>query len=174
MQSLLADGHEMTSVSNSLKFSSNSQNRSIETVNLSQTNNYLVVCGSQLLWNGNVDELKQFTTNVLNMSGKWKSPGGDVKMFTSLNEEFIFKWNGIKSRKIIIIKDTEHMVFETMRSLSYEENTSNSEAHNEEPDDHVFEAVSLDLPSQIRSDSDKHFPPPAQVVPYFLKCSTRM
>jgi hypothetical protein len=40
--------------------------------------------------------------------GKWKSPGGDVKLFTSSNEELVFKWQGLKRKKIEIVKDRDN------------------------------------------------------------------
>jgi hypothetical protein len=59
-----------------LKFERKSDITSIE-------NSHLVVCGPQLIWKGNIQELRHFTLDVLKLTGKWKSPGGDVKMFTA-------------------------------------------------------------------------------------------
>jgi hypothetical protein len=42
-------------------------------------NSHLVVCGPQLIWKGNIQELRHFTLDVLKLTGKWKSPCGDVK-----------------------------------------------------------------------------------------------
>ncbi|CAB4036347.1 dispatched homolog 1 isoform X1 [Paramuricea clavata] len=40
-------------------------------------NSHLVVCGPQLIWKGNIQELKHFTLDVLKLTGNWESPGGD-------------------------------------------------------------------------------------------------
>ena len=67
-------------------------------------NSHLVVCGPQIIWKGNTQELRHFTSDVLKLTGKWKSPGGDVKMFTASDEKFVFKWQGSKKKKIEIVK----------------------------------------------------------------------
>ena len=38
------------------------------------------------------EDLKRFVTKALNLKGKWKAPGGDVKIFKSEGEEYIIKW----------------------------------------------------------------------------------
>ena len=76
---------------------------------------YLNKEDSKLKWIGDLDSLKYFTANELNLSGKWSSPGGDTKAFTSesdaSNESEIIKikWNqgkkfllflGVKAKQI--------------------------------------------------------------------------
>lgn len=39
------------------------------------------------------------------MSGKWTSPGGEVKLFTNVN--FRLKWQGSSTKRLVIIKDDE-------------------------------------------------------------------
>ena len=82
---------------------SNSRSKSaddaLECGKLSSKNNHLVICGSQLSWKGDIEGLKDFTRNVLKMTGRWKSPGGEVKAFYSSHEELIFKWQGLKKEK---------------------------------------------------------------------------
>ena len=46
----------------------------------------------RLYWDGTLSELKQFITEELKLSGTWKSPGGDIKLFT--NESLWLKWQG--------------------------------------------------------------------------------
>ena len=58
-----------------------SDNESDQIDKLSARNNSLVVCGHQLSWEGNIEQLKHFTCTVLKLTGKWKSLGGDVKIF---------------------------------------------------------------------------------------------
>ena len=48
--------------------------------------------GKRVHWDGTLSELKQIVTEELKLSGTWKSPGVDVKLFTT---EFLsLKWQG--------------------------------------------------------------------------------
>ena len=40
----------------------------------------------KLKWNGDIEPLRYFIVNELNLSGKWSSPGGEVKLFTNEDE----------------------------------------------------------------------------------------
>ena len=84
----------------------------LESNKLSSKNN-LVICGSQLSWKG---DLKYFTRNVLKMTGRWKSPGGEVKAFYNSNEELVFKWQDAKRKKIEIIKDRKNELLKNLKS----------------------------------------------------------
>ena len=45
----------------------------------------------------------RFVTEALNLKGKWKFPGGDVKMFASEGEEeYIIKCRVPRSQKLVI------------------------------------------------------------------------
>ena len=56
--------------------------------------------GKRLYLDGTLSELKQFVTEDLKLSGTWKSPGGDVKLFTT---EFLsVKWQGKRKKWITI------------------------------------------------------------------------
>ena len=45
---------------------------------------------SKLKWSGDLESLKRFIADELNLSGrKWSSPGGDVKVFTNTNTNII-------------------------------------------------------------------------------------
>ena len=59
----------------------------------------------EYFWNGSVRELKSFVENDLGLSGKWTSPGGEVKLFT--NTDFRLKWQGSSIKRLVIIKDDE-------------------------------------------------------------------
>ena len=41
---------------------------------------------SKLKWNSDLEPFKCFIANKINLSGKWSSPGGEVKLFTNENE----------------------------------------------------------------------------------------
>ena len=48
--------------------------------------NYFSIEDSKLRWTGDLDELKYFVANELKLTGKWTSPGGDVKAFSNDND----------------------------------------------------------------------------------------
>ena len=53
--------------------------------NTASLNSLIGTDGSKLKWNGNLDSLKLFVQSSLNLTGKWSSPGGSTKQFTSDN-----------------------------------------------------------------------------------------
>ena len=58
------------------------------------------------LWLKTFEELERFVLEALNLKGKWKSPGGDVKVFKSEGEgEYMIKWRGPRSKKLVIQSD---------------------------------------------------------------------
>ena len=54
----------------------------------------------KLYWDNTIDDLKQFVSGKLKLSGKWSSPGGEVKLFTS--DSLSLKWQG-KTKKLITV-----------------------------------------------------------------------
>ena len=56
--------------------------------------------GERIYWDGTLCKLKQFVSEELNLSGTWKSPGGEVKQFISCS--LSLKWQG-KTKKWIIV-----------------------------------------------------------------------
>jgi hypothetical protein len=62
--------------------------------------------GETYRWLKTFEDLKCFINEVLNIKGRWKSPGGDVKVFRSDGEgEFVIKWHGPRLKKLIIQSD---------------------------------------------------------------------
>ncbi|CAB3992225.1 ---NA---, partial [Paramuricea clavata] len=62
--------------------------------------------GETYRWLKTFEDLKCFINEALNIKGRWKSPGGDVKVFRSDGEgEFVIKWHGPRSKKLIIQSD---------------------------------------------------------------------
>ena len=59
----------------------------------------------EYFWNGSLSELKSFVENNLGLSGKWTSPGGEVKLFANAN--FRMRWQGSSIKRLVIIKDDE-------------------------------------------------------------------
>ena len=65
---------------------------------------YFCIEDSKLKWLGDMESLKRFVADDLNLSGKWSSPGGDVRAFTNEKEISIegdivkIKWNKGKKK----------------------------------------------------------------------------
>ena len=79
-------------------------------------------------WTGSLDELKQFVDKNLEITRKWSSPGGNVKLFTATDSNFIIKWNGPRSQKLTIEADNcDHYLegkFEKLSVRSQDEQVS--------------------------------------------------
>ena len=134
-------------------FRSKSVDDALESDKLSSKNTLLVICGSQLSWKGEIEclkTLKDFTRNVLKMTGRWKSPSSEVKAFYNSNEELVFKWQGLKRKKIEKVKDRNNELLKNLKSHACDENeVNNGKIFN----DHVlYEAMSLPLPSRTCSE----------------------
>jgi hypothetical protein len=97
----------------------------------------------QLIWKGNIQELRHFTLDVLKLTGKWKSPGGDVKMFTASDERFVFKWQGSKKKKIEIVKDHDDDLLSRLKNNAHEENKANVTRENDDPIEHQSRSQSM-------------------------------
>ncbi|CAB4042019.1 Hypothetical predicted protein, partial [Paramuricea clavata] len=54
--------------------------------------NDLIYEGTRLKWCNDLDSLKAFVAEVLDLNGKWCSPGGGSKRFTSSNAELTLTW----------------------------------------------------------------------------------
>ena len=48
--------------------------------------------GERLVWTSDLDTLKKFVENRLNLQGKWTSPGGNSKQFKSSSKNLIITW----------------------------------------------------------------------------------
>ena len=79
-------------------------------------------------WTGSRDELKQFVDKNLEITGKWSSPGGNVKLFTATDANFVIKWNGPRSQKLTIeANNCDHYLegkFEKLSVRSQDEQVS--------------------------------------------------
>jgi hypothetical protein len=63
----------------------------------------LIKLGEELFWEGSLECLNNFVKVDLNIEGKWTSPGGEVKVFTT--KDHIIKWTGKSTRKLVVMKD---------------------------------------------------------------------
>ncbi len=63
----------------------------------------LIKLGEELFWEGSLECLKNFVMVDLNIEGKWTSPSGEVKVFTT--KDHIIKWTGKSTRKLVVMKD---------------------------------------------------------------------
>jgi hypothetical protein len=68
---------------------------------------------------------------------KWKSPGGDIKLFSSSSEELVFKWQGLKRKKIEIVKDRDNELLNSLKYHALDETKATNNKILEETIDHV-------------------------------------
>ena len=61
--------------------------------------------GESYKWSGTLNDLKRFVKVELDVEGNWSSPGGDTKLFRSINSVFFIKWHGPRSQKLVIKAD---------------------------------------------------------------------
>ena len=64
--------------------------------------------GNKFAWEGRLESLKEFIKDKLNIEGKWSSPGGDTKLFTSAN--CLMKWYGKSRKKLVVVKDDKNLM----------------------------------------------------------------
>ena len=90
-------------------------------------NNFFIE-DSKLRWRGNLETLKSFIANELNLTGKWTSPGGDVKAFTNDNdyitEDETIKIKWYQGKNILTIQgvksqDIEDKIRDEMQKISH-------------------------------------------------------
>ena len=93
--------------------------------------NMLMYDGKIYRWTGNLSDLKSFVNDILNLKGKWTSPGGDAKLFSAADAGFVIKWFGIQSQKLVIQVDNEENYLKKFESLVNEhESNSVCSVHN--------------------------------------------
>ena len=100
--------------------------------------NKLSYDGKTYRWSGSLLELKSFVEQHLKLHGSWTSPGGEAKVFRSEQSDFVIKWYGVSSKKIVIQVDNEERYLELLfQSLV---NTYEIDENNEMPS----EVIALD------------------------------
>ena len=74
-------------------------NLSTKSNNMANTNvdqpsvvNGLSSDGFTYRWLGNFTDFKLYVEQRLKLAGKWTSPGGETKLFTASQDEFVFKY----------------------------------------------------------------------------------
>ena len=108
----MADGHEFSRSPQLENFHSHD----ICNTNKNQKAKSLCKEGSDFLWTSDLSDLKQFVEKVLNLRGKWSSPGGETKQFVS--DEIIIKWYGPTKKKIVLVADNkENFLQNSLQSL---------------------------------------------------------
>ena len=80
----------------------------------SSLNRYLTKQDDKFYWKGDLATLQQFVNKIVNLQGKWTSPGGDAKLFTS--DECVLKWSGWKKMKITIKSDTNNLLLNALEN----------------------------------------------------------
>jgi hypothetical protein len=100
--------------------------------------NKLSYDGKTYRWSGSLLELKSFVEQHLKLHCSCTSPGGDAKVFRSEQSDFLIKWHGVSSKKIVIQVDNEECYLELLfQSLL---NTYGIDENNEMPS----EVIALD------------------------------
>jgi hypothetical protein len=66
----------------------------------------LKVIGEKPYWDGTLNDLKEFVSNELKLSGGWTSPGGEVTLLTSDTSNVSLKWHSKTSKSITLFGDT--------------------------------------------------------------------
>ena len=78
----------------------------------------LIHDGDTYLWTGSLADLKCFVGEILNLKGKWSSPGGEAKLFCSTKPDLVIKWFGWRSHKLVIQVDSaENFLTQKFESL---------------------------------------------------------
>ena len=57
--------------------------------------------GTRLKWTGDLSELNRIVREVWGLEGKWSSPGGQSKKFSSTNCDFILTWRKGKAKSML-------------------------------------------------------------------------
>ncbi|CAB4032158.1 Hypothetical predicted protein, partial [Paramuricea clavata] len=93
---------------------------------------YILPQSSDFDMSGSLLELKSFVEQHLKLhAGSWTSPGGEAKVFRSEQSDFLIKWYGVSSKKIVIQVDNEERYLELLfQSLV---NTYEIDENNEMP-----------------------------------------
>ena len=82
-----------------------SKNKPIMDIQSANLYEYLFVENSELKWRGDLITLQKLVKDELNLTGKWTSPGGDVKQFSCLSATI--KWYQGKKVLKILGKNTQ-------------------------------------------------------------------
>lgn len=91
--------------------------------------------GESYEWSGTLNNLKCFAKEQLDIERNWSSPGGDTKLFRSINCEIVIKWHGPRSQKLVIKADNhERFLANKLKDLTDANQTS--EASNSHEPDH--------------------------------------
>ncbi|CAB4005661.1 Hypothetical predicted protein [Paramuricea clavata] len=79
------------------------EQNNIVTISTPRRATNLIKLGEELFWESSLECLKNFVKVDLNIEGKWTSPGGEVKVFTT--KDHVIKWTGKSTRKLVVMKD---------------------------------------------------------------------
>lgn len=112
----MASGHGLSGSSLSRNYLANLPSFRNENEPSSTQASNLIADKSGYLWKGNLSELKCFVQDVLKLTGKWSSPGGETKLFKGT--DVILKWFGPTRMRLVVEKDSErNFLANTLLSL---------------------------------------------------------
>lgn len=103
--------------------------------------NYFSIEDSKLKWRGNLETLQSFIANELNLTGKWTSPGGDVKAFTNDNdyitEDETIKIKWYQCKKTLTIQEVKSQDIEDKRHDEIQKISHTGEGESKDEQDKV-------------------------------------
>ena len=70
----------------------------------------------------------------LDFEGNWSSPGGDTKLFRSINSVFVIKWHGPRSQKLVIKADNHERLLANKLNAFADANQTSEDPNSPELD----------------------------------------
>ena len=118
--------------------------------------------GESYKWSGTLNDLKRFVKEELDIEGNWSSPGGDAKLFRSINGGIVVKWHGSRSQKLVFRADNHERFLANKLKAFTNANQTSGASDLPEPDHSSADAaadgsVSLDEISFVQeTDKQEH------------------
>lgn len=96
----MADGH--VSVSSVESLNTIARKLNLEAVELYIDRSDLLYDGKRMKWTNCFDSLKKFIKEIIGLSGKWTSPGGNSRKFKSTNADLTLTWYYGKQKTLLL------------------------------------------------------------------------
>ena len=88
---------------------------------------YLCYDEKQIKWVNDLNSLKDFVKNVVKSSGKWSSPGGQSRKFTSSTFDIIMTWYYAKQKTLLFQGKDGNELRETIIKACMAKSTTNNQ-----------------------------------------------
>lgn len=147
----MATSHDLLSSDIKVNFSVNNIDRN--TIQPFIDGNQLVHDGTKFKWVNDFVSLKNFIENIVGLTGKWRSPGGNVKKFNCTNADLFATWyQGKKNSLLFQGKDGELFKNHLVGLL----NSTNACVNNDNANN--FHGCSTDSPATLVPEKANLFP----------------